>query len=487
MMSLERHFSRFRKYIVGHRAPFRTPYGVKRLLYADWAATGRLYAPIEKRLQDDFGPFVGNTHTESTVTGTTMTHAYERAKQIIARHVGAGPRDVVLPVDSGMTGAVTKLERLMGLKLHERFRKYTKIPERMRPIIFVSHMEHHSNHTSWLETIGDLVVVPPNAMGEVDPKLFEAEIRKYRSRPKIAAISAGSNVTGMRPPYHAIAALMHRYKGLCFVDFAAAAPYIAINMHPKNPKEALDAIYFSPHKFLGGPGSSGILVFDSRLYKNETPDRPGGGTVTWTNPWGGRRYIEDIAHREDGGTPPIFQTIKAALTIELKEEMGVKRIALREKEMRLLFLEAVKEIPGLRVLGGARSEGLAIISFVIKDLHYNLAVKLLNDRFGIQTRGGCACAGTYGHYLLGVSHVESKRMTDLVDQGDWSLKLGFVRVSLHPVMTDQEILTVASAIRSVAKNFREWGKDYRYDKHRNEFFHRHFPQGKSISRALADW
>ena len=404
------YFEKFRKNIIGNNIEFETPYGIKRLIYADWTASGRLYGPIEDKLKNEIEPYVGNTHTETSLTGTVMTLAYHEAKNIIKRHVNAGDNDVLICAESGMTGVINKFQRILGIKLHEKFRDKIKIPEEDRPVIFITSMEHHSNQTSWLETIGDVVIIGLDDEGLTDLEHFKRLIDKYKNRKmKIAAITSCSNVTGIMTNYHEMAKIIHKAGGYCFVDFAASAPYIDIDMHPADEDAHLDAIFFSPHKFLGGPGSSGVLIFNRELYKNEVPDNPGGGTVDWTNPWGEHKFVSDIEAREDGGTPPFLQTIRIALTIQLKEEMGTGNIARREKQIVKMVFKQLSGIDNLHILADNMRERLPIISFYIDDLHYNLAVKLLNDLYGIQTRGGCSCAGTYGHLLLKVDQYYSKK------------------------------------------------------------------------------
>lgn len=289
---------------------------------------------------------------------------------------------------------------------------------------------------------------------------------------KIGSFTACSNVTGIQPPYHAMARLMHEHDGLCFVDFAASAPYVAIEMHPTDPLEKIDAITISPHKFLGGPGSSGILVLDSRLYNLKSPDQPGGGTVLWTNPWGRHRFKPEIEEREDGGTPGFLQAIRASLAVKLKEEMGVDQIARREEELVRRLFDGFQHIPGLHILADHVQQRLGLISFYFDSVHYNLIVRLLNDRFGIQMRGGCSCAGTYGHYLLHVDKYASKRITDKINHGDLSTKPGWVRMSIHPTTTDREIDEILSALAQIGAKGSEWSKEYDYDAQANEFFHK---------------
>lgn len=471
--NLEAYFEPIRRNIVGMGQTFESPYGIKEIVYADWIASGRLYRPIEERLLHEIGPYVANTHTETNVTGSTMTQAYHDAKTLIKKHLGAAPKDVLISSNSGMTGVVNKFQRILGLKVHEKFRDRVELSEAERPVIFITHMEHHSNQTSWLETLANIEIISPDADGLVDLNDLHRLLKKYANRKrKIAAVTSCSNVTGVFTPYHEIAEIMHRNGGLCFVDFACSAPYIDINMRPENPLQHLDAIYFSPHKFLGGPGTTGILIFDPKLYTNRVPDNPGGGTVDWTNPWGGHKYIDEIEAREDGGTPAFLQTIKVALCFQLKAEIGVDHILQREAEILARVWERFDRLPKLHVLANNIRERLGVMSFYIDNLHYNLGVKLLNDRFGIQTRGGCSCAGTYGHYLLHVSQQHSKSITDKINHGDLSEKPGWIRLSLHPTMTDAEVDFILDAIEGLHDNFEAWSEDYVYQRNMNEFFHK---------------
>jgi selenocysteine lyase/cysteine desulfurase len=334
-------------------------------------------------------------------------------------------------------------------------------------------MEHHSNQTSWYETVADVVVVKPGKDLLCDLNNLEKELKKYKNRKiKYGSFSACSNVTGIQTPYYEMAKLMHKYGGYCFVDFAASAPYVDIDMHPKDKGADLDAIFFSPHKFLGGPGTSGVLIFNRELYHNYTPDQPGGGTVEWTNPWGEYKYIEDIEIREDGGTPGFLQAIRTALCIELKNDIGVKNILKREKQLLRIAFKELRKIPHLHILADNIEHRLGIVSFYIDDIHYNLIVRLLSDRYGIQVRGGCACAGTYGHYLLRVDHKHSRKITELINSGDLSLKPGWVRLSLHPTMTNEELYLVCRALKEIQENHRLWKEDYVYNNHTNEFYNK---------------
>jgi selenocysteine lyase/cysteine desulfurase len=265
---------------------------------------------------------------------------------------------------------------------------------------------------------------------------------------------------------------MHSHGGLCFVDFAASAPYVDIDMHPADPLQKLDAIFFSPHKFLGGPGSSGIMIFNKSLYKSSAPDQPGGGTVDWTNPWGEYKYVDSIESREDGGTPGFLQMIRAAMAIRLKEQMGTENVMVREEQLLERTFSGLEAISGLHILAPDIRHRLGAVSFYIDGLHYNLVVKLLSDRYGIQVRGGCACAGTYGHYLLDVTYDHSHRITEMINRGDLTEKPGWVRLSVHPTMTDAELETVIAALQEIRDNASEWSTDYIYNRRTNEFIHR---------------
>lgn len=469
---LELYFNDFRKDIIGVDQAFTSPYGAKKIIYTDWTASGRLYRPIEEKLMNEFGPFVANTHTETTVTGTAMTLAYHEARHIIKHHVNANSDDILITDGTGMTGVVNKFQRILGLRIPENLKEFAAIPEEIKPIVFISHMEHHSNQTSWLETIADVVVIPADESGLFSIEALQVLLDKYKHRSfKIASITSCSNVTGIRTPYHEVAQLMHQHNGVCFVDFACSGPYVAIDMHPQAPDAYLDAIFFSPHKFLGGPGTSGVLLFNKNLYKNNVPDCPGGGTVSWTNPWGEHKYIDNIEDREDGGTPGFLQVIKTALAIQLKEKMGVKNILAREHELVDYIFTTLNTLPNLHILANQHQDRLGVISFYIDELHYNLGVKLLNDKFGIQTRGGCSCAGTYGHYLLHVDQETSNQLVCQIATGDLIQKPGWIRMSVHPTTTTEEIQYVCESILALAKNHNIWSADYEYNPKTNEFNH----------------
>ncbi|WP_347053328.1 aminotransferase class V-fold PLP-dependent enzyme [Flavobacterium olei] len=467
---LEHYFSEFRENTVGVNHTFESIYGTQNLLYADWIASGRLYFPIEEIMLRKMGPMIANTHSFSSQTGKASTYAYQYARQLIKQHVNASETDCLVATGSGMTAALNKLQRIMGLRSADNIFNVQLHYDDERPVVFITHMEHHSNQVPWYETIADVVVLPCGENNLVDPKILSEELQKYKNRRlKIGSFTACSNVTGIVTPYHELAQIMHENGGYCFVDFAASAPYVEINMHPENTEERLDAIFFSPHKFLGGPGTCGILVFNETLYNSNFPDNPGGGNVKFTNPWGGYNYSDAIETKEDGGTPGFLQVMRTALCLELKNKMGVENMKNREKELLNLCFSELQKIEGLTILGDLDAERIGCVSFTIKDIHYNLIVRLLNDRFGIQVRGGWSCASTYAHFLLHIDEEKSAQITNGILQKNLTEKPGWVRVSLHPTMTNKELLFIINSIKEIVENGKDWEKAYQYNCVTNEF------------------
>lgn len=469
-MKLENYFEKFRDNVIGKDARMESASGkVLPLIYADWVASGRMYAPLEDFMRNEVGPLVANTHTETTYSGTVMTRTYHEAREVIKNHVGAGPGDSLFLTGFGMTAAINKLQRIMGLRLPEGCPPNCR--DENKPLVIVTHMEHHSNQITWEECACDVIILPREEVsGMPDLHYLERILKKNSQRPLlIGAFSACSNVTGIMPPYHRMAGMMHRAGGICFIDFAASAPYVDINMHPENPEEYLDGIYFSPHKFLGGPGASGVLVLSNELYHRSVPDQPGGGTVKWTTPFGSHSYLDEIELREDGGTPGFLQAIRAAAAIRLKEEMGTENILAREEEEMAILLEELKKEPRIFLLEARNLDRLGIISIYTPGVHHNLIVKALNDLYGIQTRGGCSCAGTYGHILFSINQKTSGHITEMIDQGDLTEKPGWVRISLHPTLTDAEVRFIGKAVCEVIANCDRLKEEYIFNPHTGEF------------------
>jgi selenocysteine lyase/cysteine desulfurase len=343
-------------------------------------------------------------------------------------------------------------------------------------------MEHHSNQTSWLETIAKVEVIPSDENGLFSIDNLKILLQKYKDTTlKIASITACSNVTGITTPFHEIAKVMHQNDGLCFVEFACSAPYVSIDMHPEDKEAYLDAIFFSPHKFLGGPGTNGVLIFNKEMYHNMVPDCPGGGTVSWTTPWGDHKFLDNIEDREDGGTPGFLQVIKTALAIRLKEKMGIQNMIDREEELVSYIFERLDAHSGIKILAGKQKHRLGVISLLIGNLHHDLAVKLLNDRFGIQSRGGCSCAGTYGHHLLKIDHQKSDEIIGKLEDGTCEYKPGWVRFSVHPTTTNAEIKYVCDSLISLADNYENWVKEYHSEG--GKYFH----HSENDSPLIEDW
>ncbi|MBO9585325.1 MAG: aminotransferase class V-fold PLP-dependent enzyme [Flavobacterium sp.] len=483
---LEEYFSKFRENTIGFDHHFESIYGTQKMIYADWIASGRLYGPIEEIMKNKIGPMIANTHSFSSETGKTSTYAYKYAREIIKKKVNADQGDILVATGTGMTAALNKLQRIMGLRSKDNIYNAKLNFDDQRPVVFITHMEHHSNQVPWYETIADVVVLPCDENNLVDPRTLSEELKKYQSRAlKIGSFTACSNVTGIITPFYELAKIMHSNGGYCFVDFAASAPYVEINMHPEDPEQSLDAIFFSPHKFLGGPGTCGILVFNGKLYKSEFPDNPGGGNVRYTTPWGGYCYNDEIEAKEDGGTPGFLQVMRTALCFELKEQMGIENMKKREAELLSICYAEFDTIPGLTVLGSREAERIGCVSFTITDIHYNLIVRLLNDRFGIQVRGGWSCASTYAHSLFNIDQLGSAAIAKGILEKDLTSKPGWVRLSLHPTMSDQELLFVCGAVKKVALYAEEWKALYQYNPCTNEF--ESLIKEESIGEDVKQW
>lgn len=453
-----------RRGVIGADARLTTPEGEKPLLYFDYIASGRFHREVEDVLNTRVLPFMANTHTETSSTGRMMTHWYERAFRRIAGYLNAGPDGVVLPVGSGSTAAVNRMIQVMSLRipsgLEDRFHLSRHIPDSERPVVFRSSMEHHSNDITWRETIAETVTVDFDEAGHISADDLDAKLQRYAHRAlKIGTFSAASNVTGIRNDCHALARVLHRHDALAFFDYAAAGPYVDIDMNPRradgtlDEDAALDAVFLSVHKFLGGPRTPGLLVARRGLFANRVPSEPGGGTVLYTSPTE-HVYLRETSHRETGGTPPIVGSIQAGLAFDLKASIG----AARTREVELHYMErAVAEWQresSIEILGNLDAERLGVVSMIFRGLHHNFAVALLNDFFGIQVRGGCMCAGPYGHELLNIDHDVSEGIKRLLEQGHCGVKPGWVRVGFSPVTTEREFQTLLEGVRFVAREGR---------------------------------
>src|SRR3954453_19208008 len=476
---------RIRASVIDEDEAVAGPYGVRRVTYADYTASGRSLSFIEDYIRDAVLPLYANTHTESSGTGLQTSRFREEARRLVLEGVGgdAGTHAVIF-CGSGSTAAVNRLVDVLNLRipadLDDRWDPRSRIPPDQRPVVFIGPFEHHSNELPWRESIADVVTIREDADGYIDLAQLEAELGRYADRPlKIGSFSAASNVTGIVSNTHAISALLHRHGALSFFDFAAAAPYVAIEMDPAgDPLAYKDAMFLSPHKFIGGPGTPGVLVARRELFRNRVPSMPGGGTVQYVNPFE-HVYLSDVEHREEGGTPAIGESIRAGLVFGLKAAVGVEAIREREHAFIRRALRRWEANPAIEILGSHEADRLSIISFVIrrdgKYLHHNFVVALLNDLFGIQARGGCSCAGPYGHRLLGIDLERSHAFEAEIAHGCEGIKPGWVRVNLNYFISDAVLEYLLEAVRIVAlEGWRRLG-DYAFEPYTGLWHHRNGP------------
>jgi selenocysteine lyase/cysteine desulfurase len=450
-----------RESVIGKDTAVHTPFGLRRVTYADYTASGRSLTMIEDFIREQVLPLYANTHTETSGTGLQTTRFREEAREIVRRSVGASKEEhAVIFAGSGSTGAVDRLVGLLGIRLPRSLsRAYgleERIPRAERPVVFVGPYEHHSNELPWRESIADVIEIKEDADGHIDLNDLEAKLVEHGSRPLlIGSFSAASNVTGIISDTRAISTLLHAHGALSFWDFAAAAPYVEIEMGSAGDGDGdfKDAIFLSPHKLIGGPGTPGVLVVRRDLLRNEVPVVPGGGTVEYVSP-DHHSYIRDPEHREEGGTPAIIESIRAGLAFRLKETVGVDTIRGLEHDFIHRAIVSWSENPNIVILGNPGADRLSIVSFVIRHgertLHHNFVVALLNDLFGIQARGGCSCAGPYGHRLLGIDHGTSSQFEQLIATGCEVIKPGWVRVNFNYFIAEEEFTYILEAVHLVA-------------------------------------
>jgi selenocysteine lyase/cysteine desulfurase len=466
---------RVRQGIIGEGELMDGPFGPRRVTYADYTASGRSLDFIEDFIRDAVLPRYANTHTESSGTGWQTSRLREDARRLIRYAVGGTADDLVIFCGSGATAAVNKLIGILELRipagLDERYQLSAQIPQAERPVVFVGPYEHHSNELPWRESIADVVVIGEDADGHIDLADLERQLERYADRPLlIGSFSAASNVTGILTDTSAVATALHARGALSFWDYAAAGPYVDIRVAESAPGagDHKDAVFLSPHKFPGGPQTPGVLVVRSELVRNSVPTVPGGGTVAFVDPVG-HAYLDDPVAREEGGTPAIIESIRAGLVVALKQAVGTGLIAAREEQLWRHVLRRWADIPQIEVLGNQRSRRLSIVSFRIRRgaqyLHHNFVVAVLNDLFGIQARGGCSCAGPYGHRLLAIGVARSHALREEIGHGCDGIKPGWARVNLNYFISAAQADYIAAAVELIAADGYRLLPDYRFDPH----------------------
>jgi selenocysteine lyase/cysteine desulfurase len=508
-------FDFLRNEVVGADAAVSTPFGERLMVYADYTASGRCLGLVEKYIQN-LQRIYANTHTEDDISGRSMTQLLEQAEHAIKDSVNAGTCGRIICVGTGATGAIDKLQQIVGVALPpatrqsltamledslgtEAYAKFKDYLQQHQPVVFVGPYEHHSNEISWRESLATVVEVRLDSEGAIDLGHLESLLQDsaYQGRKRIGSFSAASNVTGMRSPVHEIASLLHQYDAIACFDYAASAPYVEIDMNPaadKYPGDAsLDAIFISPHKFLGGPGASGVLVFNQRIYQRDLPPSvSAGGTVDYVGPTG-QDFIVNIEEREKPGTPGVLQILKASMAFQIKDQVGVEAIEQREKELLQRTFERWLSNPRIEILGNPDPDRrISIISFNLKDhrnkyLHPKFVTTLLNDLFGIQSRAGCSCAGPYGHRLLDIDFEKSEQYRKWIGKGFSGIKPGWCRVSLHYVMDDIEVDYILNAIEFVADQGYRFLPQYNFDMHSGAWQHKAdsgYLEGFSLDAAL---
>lgn len=450
--------ARLRDGLIGEGMPIPTPFGTKKLIYADYTASGRALRQVEEFVSTRVLPYYANSHSENSFCGAYTTGLREEARRVIARETNAGPGCSVIFTGSGATSAVNRLAALSGI---------ADAANRARPAVFIGPYEHHSNILPWRESGAEVIEIDEAPEGGPDLAMLEAELTaRADGRLLVGSFSAASNVSGILTDADAVTRLLKQHSALAFWDYAGAGPYVRIDMTPGKGLEK-DAVFLSPHKFPGGPGASGVLVIRDAAVRATRPTWPGGGSVAYVSPWS-HDYLPSVIEREEAGTPNIVGDIRAALAFLVKAAVGQDFITRRDRELKERAEAVWRGNPRLRLLGAGKSNRLPIFSLAVRDgdggyIHHQLFTRMLSDVTGVQARGGCVCAGPYGHRLLHVGRERSEAIRGAILAGREIEKPGWVRLNFSYLMDDATADHVIDSVDMLARKAASFAGHYSGD------------------------
>lgn len=468
-----------REGLVGSHATIDGPYGAKELVYADYVASGRALHQIERFILEDILPYYANSHTEASYCGGFMTRMRREARAMIGEFCGASEQHAVIFTGSGATSGINRLVKLYGIAEAVSAGKHVRI--------VVGPYEHHSNILPWRESGAEVVEIAESPSGGPDLSLLTDALKHGNADLVVCALSAASNITGITSDVAAITAMVKAAGAKMIWDYAGAGPYVPISMSPAADAE-IDAIVVSPHKFIGGPGASGILILRRDGLSTKKPTWPGGGTVKFVSPQT-HDYSDSLESREEAGTPNVVGDIRAALAFIVKDAIGADAMTMRNRELARRALQAWKDVPQLELLGLSNADRLPIFSFRVRNgkggyVHQQLVTRMLSDRFGIQARGGCACAGPYVHRLLSIDEQQSEEIRQAILSGDELKKPGFVRLNFSVLLPDEKVQFILDSVATIATDATTFEKDYDVDPSRAIFFARGAaPEGSPHAKA----